>query len=50
MNKFNELSEEQFKEILINVYQLGRNDTGLNSESLIEEIKKQIMTAMEVKQ
>ena len=39
MKKYNELIENEFKEIIMNVYQLGTK-SGLNSESLIEEIKK----------
>jgi len=46
MRKFNNLSEHEFKVILTNAYQLGTNSDSLNSVSLIEEIKKQILTAM----
>ena len=46
MRKFNNLSEDEFKEILTNAYQLGMQSNSLNSVSLIEEIKKQLLTAI----
>jgi len=46
MNISDKLTSEKLQEIMLNVYQMGQQSGEMKAQEVIEEIKKQILSAI----